>query len=97
MGRGSSRTCGHSAGGSDRQFLLGAGINSDAGITGSIVLNERNFDILNFPTSWEDITSGRAFAAGGQEFVLRPCPATSSVPLYRELGATRVSSTVSTA
>lgn len=55
-------------------FLLGAGINSDAGITGSIVLNERNFDILNIPTSWEDITSGRAFRGGGQEFRLEAVP-----------------------
>ncbi len=55
-------------------FLLGAGINSDAGVTGSIVLNERNFDILNIPTSLEDITSGRAFRGGGQEFRLEAVP-----------------------
>jgi outer membrane protein assembly complex protein YaeT len=55
-------------------FLLGAGINSDAGITGSIVLNERNFDILNFPTSIEDIVAGRAFRGGGQEFRLEAVP-----------------------
>ena len=55
-------------------FLLGAGINSDAGVTGSIVLNERNFDILNIPTSIEDITSGRAFRGGGQEFRLEAVP-----------------------
>jgi len=54
--------------------MLGAGINSDAGITGSVVLNERNFDILNFPTSWEDIVSGRAFRGGGQEFRLEAVP-----------------------
>ena len=55
-------------------FLLGAGINSDAGITGSIVLNERNFDILNFPTSWDDVMAGRAFRGGGQEFRLEAVP-----------------------
>lgn len=55
-------------------FLLGAGINSDAGVTGSIVLNERNFDILNVPTSWEDISSGRAFRGGGQELRLEAVP-----------------------
>jgi outer membrane protein assembly complex protein YaeT len=55
-------------------FLVGAGINSDAGVTGSIVLNERNFDILNFPTSWEDIVSGRAWRGGGQEFRLEAVP-----------------------
>ena len=43
-------------------------------MTGSIVLNERNFDILNFPTSLEDITAGRAFRGGGQEFRLEAVP-----------------------
>jgi outer membrane protein insertion porin family len=30
-------------------LMFGVGVNSDAGLTGSIVLNERNFDILNSP------------------------------------------------
>lgn len=55
-------------------FMIGAGVNSDAGITGSIVLNERNFDILRFPTSFEDILAGRAFRGGGQEFRLEAVP-----------------------
>jgi outer membrane protein insertion porin family len=55
-------------------FMLGAGLNSDAGVTGSIVLNERNFDILNFPTSWDDIVNGRAFRGGGQEMRLEAVP-----------------------
>jgi outer membrane protein insertion porin family len=55
-------------------FLLGAGVNSDAGVTGSIVLNERNFDILRFPTSLEDVLAGRAFRGAGQEFRLEAVP-----------------------
>ncbi len=55
-------------------FLLGAGINSDAGITGSLVLNERNADIFNFPTSIEELLSGRAFRGGGQEFRAEAVP-----------------------
>ena len=55
-------------------FMLGAGLNSDAGVTGSIVLNEQNFDILNIPTSWEDIVNGRGFRGGGQEFRLEAVP-----------------------
>jgi outer membrane protein assembly factor BamA len=50
------------------------GVNSDAGLTSSIVLDERNFDILRFPTSLDDLFSGRAFRGAGQklrvEFVL---------------------------
>ncbi|HXG10251.1 MAG TPA: outer membrane protein assembly factor BamA [Gemmataceae bacterium] len=57
-------------------FLLGVGVNSDAGLTGSIVLNERNFDILRPPTSFEDFLSGRAFRGAGQELRLEAVPGT---------------------
>ena len=55
-------------------FLLGAGVNSDAGVTGSIVLNERNFDITRIPTSFDEILDGRAFRGGGQELRLEAVP-----------------------
>lgn len=55
-------------------LLFGLGFNSDAGFTGSIVLNERNFDITRFPTSIEDLLSGRAFRGGGQEFRIEAIP-----------------------
>src|SRR5205823_14966077 len=57
-------------------LLFGVGVNSDAGLTGSIVLNERNFDILNPPGSFEDLLSGRAFRGGGQEFRIEAVPGT---------------------
>jgi outer membrane protein assembly factor BamA len=57
-------------------LLVGMGINSDAGATASIVLNERNFDIFNFPTSWDDIWSNRAFRGAGQEFRAEVVPGT---------------------
>jgi outer membrane protein insertion porin family len=57
-------------------LLFGAGINSDAGIVGSVVLNERNFDIFRFPTSWADIAEGRAFRGAGQEFRVEAAPGT---------------------
>ncbi|HMP01976.1 MAG TPA: BamA/TamA family outer membrane protein [Gemmatales bacterium] len=49
-------------------LMFGVGINSDAGATASVVLNERNFDILRVPTSWDDVWSNRAFRGAGQEF-----------------------------
>ena len=49
-------------------LLFGVGVNSDAGLTGSVVVNERNFDICNPPTSWEDIWEGRAWRGAGQGF-----------------------------
>ncbi|MCS6849775.1 MAG: outer membrane protein assembly factor BamA [Gemmataceae bacterium] len=57
-------------------LLFGVGVNSDAGLTGSIVLNERNFDILRPPTSLEDLLSGRAFRGAGQEFRIEAVPGT---------------------
>ena len=31
------------------RFMFGAGINSDAGVTGQITVDERNFDLFGFP------------------------------------------------
>src|SRR5690606_10063895 len=58
------------------RFMLGAGINSNAGLVGSIILDEQNFDWRRFPTSWEDIRSGRAFRGGGQKFRIEAAPGT---------------------
>lgn len=58
------------------QFMVGGGVNSNAGLNGSIVLNERNFDIMRFPTSWDDFRMGRAWRGAGQEFRLEAQPGT---------------------
>jgi outer membrane protein insertion porin family len=57
-------------------FLLGVGVNSDAGLSGSIVLNERNFDITRVPLTLDELLSGRAFRGAGQEFRLEAVPGT---------------------
>ena len=57
-------------------FLIGLGVNSDAGLSGSIVLNERNFDITRVPLSFEELLSGRAFRGAGQELRLEAVPGT---------------------
>lgn len=54
---------------------LGAAFNTDAGVTGNLTLNERNFDLFRLPTL-ENIRSGRAFRGGGQEFRLEASPGT---------------------
>ena len=71
--RTSSSTCRRRSTGS---LLFGVGVNSDAGLTGSIVLNERNFDISRLPTSFDDLLSGRAFRGAGQEFRIEAVPGT---------------------
>lgn len=57
-------------------LLLGVGVNSDAGLSGSIVLNERNFDIARPPLSIDELLSGRAFRGAGQELRLEAVPGT---------------------
>ena len=58
------------------RFMFGAGVNSNAGIVGSIVIDERNFDWRRIPSSWEDFRSGRAFRGGGQQFRIEAAPGT---------------------
>ncbi len=57
-------------------LMFGVGVNSDAGLTGSIVLNEKNFDITRFPDSFDDFMAGRAFRGAGQELRLEAVPGT---------------------
>ena len=56
------------------RFMFGVGVNSDAGVTGQIVIDERNFDYHAVPDSWEDFAEGRAFRGGGQGFRLEAMP-----------------------
>lgn len=56
------------------RLMFGVGVNSDAGVVGSIVLDESNFDILRPPTSWSDVINGRAWRGGGQRFRLEAVP-----------------------
>jgi outer membrane protein assembly factor BamA len=57
-------------------LLFGVGVNSDAGLTGSIMFNERNFDITRPPTSLDDILNGSAFRGAGQELRIEAVPGT---------------------
>ncbi|MGD9855087.1 MAG: outer membrane protein assembly factor, partial [Planctomycetaceae bacterium] len=56
------------------RLMFGVGVNSDAGVVGSIVLEENNFDILRPPRSFADITNGTAWRGGGQSFRIEAVP-----------------------
>ena len=56
--------------------MIGAGVNSNAGLVGNIVIDEQNFDITRLPTSWDDIRNGTAFRGAGQRFRLEAAPGT---------------------
>ena len=56
------------------RLMFGVGVNSDAGVVGSLVLQEDSFDIMRPPTSWSDIVNGRAWRGGGQSFRMEAVP-----------------------
>lgn len=58
------------------RFMIGAAVNSDAGVVGQISLDERNFDWRRFPRSFQDFYDGTAFRGGGQRFRLEAAPGT---------------------
>ena len=56
------------------RFMFGVGVNSDAGLTGQIMVNERNFNYRDFPMSLRDVTNGRDFRDGGQGLRIEAMP-----------------------
>lgn len=56
------------------RLMFGVGVNSDAGVIGSLVLQEDNFDILRPPRSWADVMNGQAWRGAGQSFRLEAVP-----------------------
>lgn len=58
------------------RFMISAGINSDAGVVGSIVIDEQNFDWRRLPRSWHDIWDGTAWRGAGQRFRVEAVPGT---------------------
>lgn len=56
------------------RFNFGVGVNSDLGVTGQIIIDERNFDLFRLPRSWDDLINGRAFRGAGQGFRIEAIP-----------------------
>lgn len=52
------------------ELSFGAGISSNVGLIGQFSLTQRNFNLLDLPTSAEDFFSGNAFIGGGQTLSL---------------------------
>jgi outer membrane protein insertion porin family len=51
-----------------------AGYSSSFGVTGLLEFTQRNFDIADLPTGWDDLIGGTGFAGGGQFLRLRVAP-----------------------
>ena len=56
------------------RLMLGVGVNSDAGLVGNIVIDERNFDWRRYPSSFEDVRNGRAWRGAGQRLRIDASP-----------------------
>ena len=53
---------------------FGAGVSSDAGVAGAIDLVQKNFDITDFPESFGEFLTGKAFRGAGQFYAIRLQP-----------------------
>ena len=56
------------------RLMFGVGVNSDAGVVGSIVLSEQNFDLFRPPRSVRELIDGTAWRGAGQRFRLEAVP-----------------------
>jgi len=56
--------------------MLGAGVSSDAGVIGQLVFEQRNFDISDWPESFSEFITGRAFKGAGQSLRIALEPGT---------------------
>lgn len=59
-------------------LTFGAAVNSDAGLIGQFVINQRNFELTDLPDSFDEMVRGRAFRGGGQDFTLTIQPGTET-------------------
>ncbi len=58
------------------RIMFSLGVSSDSGLVGSFVVDEQNFDIRRWPTSWSDIKSGTSWRGRGQHFRMELTPGT---------------------
>lgn len=56
------------------RFMFGVGVNSDAGLTAQVVIDEYNFDWRRFPRSVDEIVNGTAWRGGGQRLRIEAIP-----------------------
>ncbi len=57
-------------------FLIGAGVSTDSGLLGSITLENRNFDIGDWPRTFGELFRGQAFRGAGQRLRFTAEPGT---------------------
>ncbi len=55
-------------------FNFGVAVSTDSGLFGQVGVTQRNFDLFDFPDSFEELLAGRAFRGGGQTFAISLAP-----------------------
>jgi len=58
------------------QFIFGIGASSDSGAVGNIVLENTNFDLMDWPRGWKEFVQGKSFRGAGQSMKLQFEPGT---------------------
>lgn len=58
------------------RLMFSLGVSSDAGLVGSVVVDEQNFDWRRWPRSWSEIKNGTAWRGRGQHFRMEAMPGT---------------------
>ncbi len=56
------------------RIMFGGAVNSDAGVTGQITVDEKNFDIRRWPRSCQELFTGQAFRGAGETFRIEAAP-----------------------
>lgn len=55
------------------RMVFGGSVNTDLGVAGQVIIEERNFDLLRFPRSFQDMFNG-AFRGNGENFRMELMP-----------------------
>ena len=57
-------------------FMIGVGVSTDSGVIGSLTIENRNFDLLDWPRSLGEFFRGQAFRGDGQRLRFQAEPGT---------------------
>ncbi|MDO4549865.1 MAG: BamA/TamA family outer membrane protein [Planctomycetia bacterium] len=58
------------------KLMFSLGLSTEAGLVGSVVVDEQNFDITRWPRSFQDIRNSTAWRGAGQRFRMELAPGT---------------------
>ena len=66
------------------EFLIGAGVSTNSGLIGTVSFTQRNFDILKWPTGWDEFVRAKSFKGAGQTFRIVAEPGTELMRFHME-------------